>query len=321
MNILILCIGCILSSFLFLTPLNEVTAQNLPDFNFIAVGDWSCDKHPTTISGVTEKNPEVVLALGDFSYRDTADCWLELIEPINDKVKVAIGNHDTENLTLINQYKEHFNLENVYYSFNFQNVHFVAISTEPHEICGEKFEMKGSGFVQCFDKKANYDTNQYAFVDSDLQAASSNPDIDWIVVFYHKLAYTSPNNVLEPIPEFRDPYHQIFEKYGVDLILQGHLHAYERSYPIKINLEDTQNPIITDYSTNNYLDPEGQIFATVSTGGAHLHNFMGQKEPYMASQYLGWGFLNIDIINEGKILIAKFYSNDGTVLDQFGVAK
>jgi len=309
MKIIIICLGFFFFGFLFLVPANEVNADNLRDFNFIAVGDWSCAARPTTISAIVEKNPELVLALGDFSYKDTADCWLELIEPIDDKLRVALGNHDVNietdklflpNPTLKNQYKEHFNLENFYYSFNFQNVHFVAIFTEPPEI---------------------YDTNQYAFVDSDLKEASSNPDIDWIVVFYHKMAYTSPNNSLAPLPEFRSPYHLLFEKYGVDLVLQGHLHAYERSYPIKFNPEDSENPIITNNSTNNYLNPEGQIFATVGTGGAPFHNFLGQKEPYMINQYVGWGFLNIDIINEGKILIAKFYSNDGTVLDQFGIVK
>ena len=311
MKIIIISLGFFFFGFLFLVPANEVNADNLKDFNFIAVGDWSCAARPTTISAVVEKNPEIVLALGDFSYRDTADCWLELIEPIDDKVRIALGNHEVyfeydkpvlPNPTLKNQYKEHFNLENDYYSFNFQNVHFVAIFTE----------LSGNLFW--------YDA-QYAFVDRDLQEASSNPDIDWIVVFYHKMAYTSPNNSIEAIPEFRGPYHPLFEKYGVDLVLQAHLHAYERSYPIKFNPEDPENPIITNNSTNNYLNPEGQIFATVGTGGATLHNFMGQKDPYMITQYLGWGFLNIDIINEGKILIAKFYSNDGTVLDQFGIVK
>jgi len=169
-----------------------------------------------------------------------------------------------------------------------------------------------------------YDPNQYAFVDRDLQEASSNPDIDWIVVFYHKLAYTTLNNSLEAKPLLRGTYHPLFEKYGVDLVLQAHLHAYERSYPIKFNPVDPENlgnPIITNNSTNNYLNPEGQIFATVGTGGAGFHNFMGQKDPHIVTQYVGWGFLNIDIINEGRILIAKFYSNDGTVLDQFGIVK
>jgi len=308
MNILILGIGCILSSFLFLIPLHEVTAQSLPDFNFVAVGDWSCnEKTESTVTSILEKNPEVILGLGDYSYEDTADCWLEIVEPIEDKLKISFGNHDvqyqgleTENQELRQQYFKHFNLEKEYYSFDFQNVHFIVLSTEPYHI---------------------EDPEQHTFLETDLQGAKENQDIDWIVVFYHKLAYTSPNNVLGAHSELRDPYHQVFEKYGVDLVLQGHLHAYERSYPIKFNPEDPSNPIITDNSTNNYFNPEGQIYASVGTGGAHLHNFMGQKAPYMISQYLGWGFLNIDIIDEGKILIGKFYSNDGTVLDQFGIAK
>jgi len=300
MNTIIFGLGLILASFLFLIPLPEVTAQNLPDFNFVAVGDWSCDGRTDTVTPIFEKNPEVILALGDYSYRDTADCWFELVEPIDDKLKVSFGNHDTENPEMYQQYLEHFNLEKEYYSFDFQNVHFIVLSTEPSYIL---------------------DPEQYTFLETDLKDAEENPDINWIIVYYHKLAYTSPNNALDPLSYFRNSTHPVFEKYGVDLVLQGHLHSYERSFPIKYNIEDSSNPIITDNATNNYFDPDGQIYATVGTGGASQHTFLGEKAPYFANQYTGWGFLNIDIINEGKILIGKFYTNDGSVLDQFGIMK
>jgi hypothetical protein len=35
---------------------------------------------------MVNKNPELVLGLGDYSYEDTADCWLEIIAPLDDKV-------------------------------------------------------------------------------------------------------------------------------------------------------------------------------------------------------------------------------------------
>jgi hypothetical protein len=33
---------------------------------------------------------------------------------------------------------------------------------------------------------------QYEFVNADLASAASDPNIDWIIVYYHKEAYTSP---------------------------------------------------------------------------------------------------------------------------------
>jgi hypothetical protein len=103
---------------------------SLPDFNFAAAGDWGCEHSADTVNDIVNKNPELVIGLGDFSYKDTADCWFERIAPLDDKMKITIGNHDDETTLLLNQYMSHFNLTRQFYSFNYQNVHFTVISTE-----------------------------------------------------------------------------------------------------------------------------------------------------------------------------------------------
>ena len=119
----------------------------------------------------------------------------------------------------------------------------------------------------------------------------------------------------------RETYHPLFEEYKVDLILQAHNHNYQRSYPIIYNNDDPKNPIITDDNNNkNYNDPEGQIFATVGTGGAEIYPLTGQTD-YVATQYEGFGFLNVDVINNGVTLDGKFYANNGTIKDQFTITK
>ena len=66
-------------------------------FNIAAVGDWDCTgETEDTVDNIVEQDPELVLALGDFSYSGDADCWFELIEPIADKTKIAMGNHEDE---------------------------------------------------------------------------------------------------------------------------------------------------------------------------------------------------------------------------------
>lgn len=133
--------------------------------------------------------PELVLALGDLSYNKTAQCWLDIINPIANKTKIVIGNHETDSTKKLKDYMEFFELEKQYYSFNYGNVHFTAISTElPYE--------EGS--------------EQYEFVNNDLSKVSSDPDIDWIVVFFHSLAYTSPADIGKgnrAEKEFRATYH------------------------------------------------------------------------------------------------------------------
>jgi hypothetical protein len=289
---------------------NEYKAygSSLSDFNFAAAGDWACNSRTVdTVNNIVNKNPELVLGLGDFSYEDTADCWLEIIAPLDDKMKITIGNHDVETTALLNQYMSHFNLTEQFYSFNYQNIHFTVMSTEL---------LRGSEGDE-----------QYEFVNADLASAASDPNIDWIVVSYHDEAYTSPwvgppngDNVHTGLDRLRDRYHLVFEKYDVDLVLQAHNHNYQRSYPIKYNNANSSAPIITDTHANNYSNPEGQIFVTVGTGGADTHFFLA-KEPYMVYHYTGFGFLNVDVIDNGQTFNATFYSNDGDIKDQFSITK
>ena len=135
------------------------------------------------------------------------------------------------------------------------------------------------------------------------------------------LAYTSPSVFLSGSTTLRDTYHPLFDKYGVDLVLQGHIHNYQRSYPIKYNSNSPSSPIITDTNTNNYNDPQGQIFATVGTGGIGFHGLSGKASYMVYQQTSNFGFLNLDVIEGGTKLTASFYSNDGIVRDQFSIAK
>jgi hypothetical protein len=282
---------------------------SLSDFNFAAAGDWGCSfRAVDTVSNIINKNPELVLGLGDYSYNDTADCWLEITAPLHNKMKIAIGNHDVVTTQLLNQYMNHFNLTKQFYSFNYHSVHFTVISTEL--------------------LKGDEGNEQYEFVNADLASAASDPNIGWIVVYYQTQAYASPwvsvpngHNVHTGLNRLKEEYHPLFEKYDVDLVLQGDNHNYERSYPIKYNNANSSAPIITDTNTTNYSNPEGQIFVTVGTGGAESHFFLA-KEPYMVRQYNGYGFLNIDVTENRQTFNATFYSNeDGGIKDQFSITR
>ncbi len=269
------------------------------DFNFAAAGDWGCTDDTTdTINNILGKSPELVLGLGDYSYDDEdADCWLKKVEPINDKMKIAIGNHDMEKLNI---YTNHFGLSEQYYSFNYYNVHLVALSTE---IAYKPF------------------SSQYEFIKNDLSSAASDPNIDWIVVYFHKQMYTSPSNH-DDYPTLRSTYHPLFNEYEVDLVLQAHNHNYERTFPIKFNSNSPSNPIATTTNTDTYTDPDGQIFATIGTGGVSLYAFTG-KADHFVKQYGDFGILNIDITNEpqSSSLTGKFYANNGKIIDQFIIYK
>jgi predicted phosphodiesterase len=288
-----------------------LNVRTWPDFNFAAVGDWGCTPiSRNTVNNIVSKDPELVLGLGDYSYEDKANCWLQLINPIDHKMKIVIGNHDNRkyatNVTsypsplLLQQYMDHFNLSKQFYSFNYENVHFIAMSTEaPYD----------------------YNSEQYKFVKNDLAETVTNANIHWIVAFYHRLAYSSPS-LLDSLPDFRDIFHPLFAKYNVDLVMQGHSHNYQRSFPIEFNNSSTSKPIITDYNVTNYLNPRGQIFTITGTGGAYdYHKFTEPAAKYIATQFNAYGYLNIDIINNGTKLIGTFYNNNGSINDKFTIFK
>jgi predicted phosphodiesterase len=47
-----------------------------------------------TIANIMDKNPQLVLGLGDYSYERNADCWLDYVNPIEEKMKIVLGNHE-----------------------------------------------------------------------------------------------------------------------------------------------------------------------------------------------------------------------------------
>ena len=272
-------------------------------FNVAAVGDWACnDNSKNTLKNIESKKPELIIALGDLSYQRSAECWFDMISSVDNITRIVRGDHDNDFRT--SQYMQHFNMSSEFYSFNHVNIHFLIMSTEiPYQL-GSK---------------------QYEFVKSDLENASKNSTIDWIIIAYHQPAYISPNDCrgCSPRVTLRDVYHPSFDKYNVDLVLQAHNHNYERSYPILYNSKDSENPTIVNSNKNSYnydINFHGSIFATVGTGGGELHNFEA-KVPYTVMQHRGFGFLNLELTNNGTRLNCNFYANDGTLPDHFTIDK
>jgi hypothetical protein len=185
-----------------------------------------------------------------------------------------------------------------FYSFDYQNVHFVALATEiPYDI----------------------NSQQYTFIKNDLETNSKNPQNKWIVIFSYRPQYSSPTKHPGDA-NLRDIYHPLFEKYHVDVVLQAHNHNYQRTTPLSYNQKTPGQPVRDDNNTKNYDSPKGQIYVTVGTGGAKLYSFSG-KAPFVASQYEGFGFLKISLTDSGRNLTGIYYDSAGTVKDRFTIIK
>ena len=284
------------------TPASFQKVLAASDTTMAAAGDWGCsDNTEKTVQNVRNLNPKLLLALGDFSYDKTSTCWLSVMKPIESITKISIGNHEDSD-TLLNSYLNQFRLSKQYYSFDTNNVHVLIMSTE------EEFEPN---------------SDQYNFVVNDLRNAANNPDIKWIVVNMHNPFYSSPNECeasgCEGDKDFRESFHPLFDKYGVDLVLEGHVHNYQRSFPLAFNQQKSGEPIVTSASKTDYNNPSGAIFAIVGTGGVNLHG-LSDKAPFMAFQQDSkFGVLYMHF-SDDKI-DAKFVTNEGETLDHFSISK
>jgi len=267
----------------------------IPDFNFASAGDFGCgDKAKRTVGNIQAHDPELVILTGDLSYQKNATCWFDTVAPLDTKgkLKIAFGEHDIdENLTKYKAYMNHFNLSKPYYSFDFHNIHFLVMATAKNEAVPY---LNGS--------------DQYNFVKNDLKDAHRNPNIKWIIVDTFRPLYSS-NTTHPGLDKLQDIYHPLFEKYGVDIVLQGHNHNYQRTYPLSYNQSEPFTPIITDRHTREYdNNPKGQVFFTVGTAGEDLYNITGQA-PFVLKQFQRYGFLNVDVTHNGTNMTATFYEN------------
>ena len=158
-----------------------------------------------TVSNMGGKNPERVFGLGDYSYDDTGSCWWNKLTPSIDSVmKIAIGNHEDDSSEGFSGYMSHFGLSQTYYKYDYEGVHVLVMDTDRNSYAS------GSA--------------QRNFVQNDLQAASTDPNVKWIIVYLHKPMYTSPNscsssscsNTGSEITNIRNGFGAMFDQYGVD---------------------------------------------------------------------------------------------------------
>ena len=289
----------------------DLNTQN-SEIDFVVAGDYGCDSITRqTIKNMEEQKTDLAFALGDLSETKNPNCFFDIVSKLdnNDRFKITLGEEDTDSNKVrsssrFSDFVRHFDLESPFYSFDYKNIHFVAMST------GKSF----------FVPYAN-GSEQYNFIENDLRNAAINSAIDWIIVYGYRPFYTSPT--LHPGTEvLRETYIPLFEKYGVDLVITSHNHNYQRSYPLVYNVQHSKEPIIKDVNTSYYSTPGVPIYVGVGTAGNNLYDFRGQA-PFMATQFVETGFLHVNITRADQDLLTGTFYNVGTGNndDTFVIAK
>ena len=271
------------------------------ELDFVVAGDYGCDsKTRQTIKDMVEQDTDLAFALGDLSEVKNPNCFFDIISKLDnkDKFKIALGESDTDSNEVrsssrFSDFVRHFDLESPFYSFDYKNVHFLAMSTGK------------SVFIPYAPGSA-----QYEFINDDLSKAANNTNVDWIIVYGYRPLYTSPT--IHPSTEIlRETYAPLFEKYGVDLVMTSHNHNYQRSYPLVYNVAYSREPIIKDVNASYYSMPGVPIYVVVGTAGNNLYDFRGQA-PFMVTQFRETGFLHINITKAEQNVLTGTFHNVGT---------
>ncbi|KAJ8530742.1 hypothetical protein K7X08_023623 [Anisodus acutangulus] len=234
------------------------------------VGDLGLTYNTTsTISHLMGNKPDLALLVGDVTYANLyltngtgADCyscsfpdtpihetyqprwdyWRRYMQPLVSKIPIMVveGNHEmeeqAENETFA-AYRSRFAFPSkesgssspFYYSFNAGGIHFIMLG----------------GYVAY-----NKSDDQYKWLEKDL-ANVDRTVTPWLVATWHPPWYSTYTAHYREAECMKVAMEELLYEYGVDLVFNGHVHAYERSNRVY----------------NYTLDPCGPVYITVGDGG------------------------------------------------------
>jgi predicted MPP superfamily phosphohydrolase len=219
-------------------------------------------------------------------------------------------------------YEESSGAKNMWYSFNLGSAHFVSINTET-DFPGapkDKFRIAGpdnGGFG-----------DQLKWLESDLQkadAARKEGKIPWIIVSGHRPIYSlnykdGDKNTGETIA-LQAAIEELFKKYRVDLYLCGHVHGYERQYPMYKNVPSS-------FENYSYVDAKDTIYIVNGAAGnvEGLSKFDLSKIPSWNVVYnfhdFGYGILEFAPASTSNFLEWSYYTDgNGNLFDHMTLKK
>jgi 3',5'-cyclic AMP phosphodiesterase CpdA len=259
---------------------------------------------------------DLLLHAGDIAYtsgdQDIWDEYFREMDPTASRVPYMVcpGNH--EHYFKFAGYRHRFDMPGRYLSdfdderrslwgsYDMGGVHFVAISTE--------------------HLKSPVLDEQIAWLRKDLAHAQANRGtVPWIVVYGHRPLYCSTLDgydcsMKRGMGHIRGLFEPLFTEFGVDLYLTGHLHNYERTWPVfngtvttrhYDNVEDTVHVVIGSAGDDEGLTDKWETIPAWSAirEGAHV------------------GYAEIVFVNASSLTFAYRNAASGAVIDTFDLTK
>lgn len=257
----------------------HTAVERFEPFTLAAYGDTRTNPndHLAVVNRMIEHEPDIVLNSGDLvADGNVLSQWDIFFDTTKDLMKnvpyyPTLGNHE-------NNAQHYYDLfypptgggkENEqWYSFDYGNAHIV-----------------------CLDSDVRYSTDQIAWLEDDLARVAGK--VQWIFVNFHHPPHSSGSHGSEyaTMPKWIDA----FERYGVDMVFNGHDHHYERSL-------------------NN------DIWYIVTGGGGAPQRAVNQKpNPYQVYAETTLHFCKLSI--NGAQLTFEMIRADGTVGDTLMISE
>ena len=149
-----------------------------------------------------------------------------------------------------------------YYSYDYNNAHFVVLNTND------------------LDDENYLSMDQESWLIDDLEANQNNADTTWTIVIMHKGPYTAGSHAFDTdVTMLRRQLPEIFEEYGVDLVLQGHDHTYSVSEFI-----GAEGKKVASVSNGTIYKPEGVLYINLGTMGDKFYDYIYNEKVDLANR-------------------------------------
>ena len=280
------------------------------------------------------RHTDLWLMLGDNAYSDGTDSQYQAAvfnmypEMLRKSVLwPTLGNHDghsADSATQTGPYYDIFTLPKsaeaggyasgteAYYSFDQGNVHFIVLDS--------------------FDSSRAPGGAMMTWLASDLGGTTQ----DWIIAYWHHPPYSKGSHDSDSssaLGEMRQYALPILEYGGVDLVLCGHSHSYERSFLIDghYGTSGTLQPSMIldegdgrDGGDGAYQKPttgpaehEGAVYTVAGSSGKTSGGSLNHPVMFISLNVLGSVVLDV----QGSRLDAAFLDSTGVVRDTFTIVK
>lgn len=272
----------------------------------LAFGDsgWGSEAQTELAGHMDRRSWDLAIHVGDLAYLDGSEedftlRHFRVYRPLLARVPLfpSPGNHDVRPAGGGGEpYDRAFTWpgdprEGRFYTFRWGRVQFLSLDTSSDSAMSELEERRG---------------RQYRWLADTLDALSRDTTIAWTVVYTHRPLYSQAVGFGRnpPTEELRETLEPLFLEHGVDLVVAGHDHHYQRTRPLR---------------RGKVVDPGcGPVYLVTGGGGASRFARSVAPGPRTARVSRDYHFLDLRLGPGGGR--GEAVGRRGDTLDRFRVA-